>query len=60
MKICIFLDFLDLFVSSEGHVCVMISEQKLPQGLILIMHGLNDPDLLTENGPKPNEFVDFS
>ena len=47
-------------MSSEGHVRVMISRQKLPQELILTMQGLNDTNLPRENGLAPNEFIDFS
>ena len=48
-------------MASEAHVCVIISEQKLPQELILIMQISNDTNLSREeNGPTPNEFIDFA
>lgn len=47
------------FVSPKGHVCSIISEQKFPQDLMLIMQALDDTNMVRENGPKPNEFIDF-
>ena len=55
-----FFHFSLVLVSSDGHVCVIISEQKLPQELILIMQGLNDTFVVRENDLVSNEFIDFS
>ena len=48
------------FVSSGGYVCVIISEQKLSQELVLVMQRLNDIFVVREDGLVPNEFIDFS
>ena len=43
-----------------GCVCVSHSQQKLPQRLSFTEADLNDTLLVTEDGLKPNEFIDLS
>lgn len=54
-----FFHFSSCLGSQEGHGCIIISEQKLPQDLTLIMQGRNDTNLVRENGPGPTEFIDI-